>query len=795
MIYSKMLRHPRTGKPIVVLKQENTLSKDIRTLVWCNTIEDVRAANNVRATCALSSIDVYRQAVDEMLNVFIFYSRETADIFEMFNTPKKPNIFVVSRDKVPNEFAQLIRSLGSVIILEDIANQVPYIPGIPFNLTSVSDVHIMVGMIHRASHIVSSEIRDIDEGIATHLREFGVTVSASLPNKKIWLVQQYFVPSAGRRAKEIDATLIENMESGVFDKIILLNENDKPLSKRIMDAAEKCTLDIRNISRRLTYGDVLRLAASDETAPYDDVYIVAANADILFNKDTWKELHCVSLKDSAFAILRHEFSKDDVTAPPKLFGFPTPSDESTDAWVVTSNTIKRLGIVEKADAIKRMDSIPFGFIGSDQIFVGELMRNRLKVYNPCTFFQIYHNHKSNVVTHTKLLVDCNVFGQARGCGLLEIHFDTDTVRTSPIKSIENAPVYVTLRSDNMKSVETFCTMIERNSRYLWKHDVDNTITIPKIPVYEWNKCTINSQGQLQFYDRVLAGSTKESIEITETSGIATLQITKHIEKLFNVPFKIEVMNSFSRYFTYYLSRIARLMTEFPDYNGCFFAHPMLISWLNYFVWPCNYTDINLIPWSKQMYFYADNCIGTFAGPWLTEVSKEDIRSLRKALVRYSTLVTRSDCFTIILGGFINSAWAETFSELLKKKGYSPIVIDPTTASPTEMFDAFCGVGHAIVSGGGAESGKAAVDYSSRTFWSWLMPASAKLYEIQNEFNPDPEVAAVCAAADVEHNFIIIHRAPSEVQMKYVAERLEKIVPSCEDIISDSSNITNMTFAI
>lgn len=800
-----MLRHPNTGRPIVQLKQTNNLSKDIRRLIWCNTNEELNEADRTSATIATSNIDIFESAANANIQVYAFYSiNPTNDILRILQTQKRPLLFIISRFKIPQELGQMLQSLGNILILEDIYTHLPFMSHHTFDLDCMGDIHTIIGIVHRSTHIITSET--VSNSAINAIKEYNITLSTSLQRKELWLVTQYFRPSSGRRAKEIDTCLQENLASGVFDRIVLFNETDAPLSSRIMNVAQsvayKCKLDIRDKKDRITYGDYL--AVSKELVEYDgleDIYLVGANADITFDKDRWRDIHCVSLNGGAFAILRHDMpdnSQINEGIQPKLYGFPGPSEESTDAWTLSARYIAA-NIINKPQVVDRFNKLPFGFARCDQAFVGELMRNRITVYNPALHFKIYHHHTSGINTSTQIVPDCQVFGQIRACGLLDIIFDTDKV-TAPQKAVLERPnVDVRLTGDNTKSVETFCIMVERHERYKWKHNAVNSITYPNIPIYEWNKCILSPYGQVQLYDRIIVGPTNESSQLSEKVGISSLQIVTPANNMWGIPLRQPATQSMGRYFTEYFAKLLQLMKEFPEFEAPVALINSAQQWVQYFKWPNGKQQMPAIHWNDKTIFYCNNVIGTIDGPWFNEVSSKDIDALRSAFRPYNPNKDDSKV-VIVVGGAITSEWTIQLKEQFAEKNYNTFIIDPTTASVEDIMNVFSGATNVIVSGGGPESGKAAVDYSPRTFWSWLLPSGARILEIQNEFNPDGEVAAVCAASNVHHMFLIIHRAPSDVQLKNILSRLnvvfpQHIVETTENIIEDSSDITTLKFSL
>lgn len=793
-----MLRHPDTGKPIIQLKQTNNLSKTIRKLVWCNTNEELNDAHRISAAIATSNITIYESACTAKIPIYAFYSIEPSiDINKIVELKQNPLLFIVSRFKITNDVSHLLSSCGNILILEDIQSHLPFLLHHTFDLESIGDIHTMIGLVNRSTHIITSET--ITPDAIKALEEYNVTVHHRIERKEVWLVTQYFRPSSGRRAKEIDACLQENLTSGVFDRIILFNETEAPLSSRIMatvnSVSYKCKLDIRDKKQRITYGDYLSI--SNELDNDNDVYLVAANADITFDKDRWRDIHCVSMNNVAFSILRHdipEYSQVLEGVQPKLYGFPGPSEDSTDAWVVSSKFINN--IISKRDVIERFNKLPFGFAGCDQAFVGELIRNKLTVYNPALHFKIYHHQTSGINTATRIIPDCQVFGKLRVCGLLDIIFDTDKIKATQKCVFERPHINLNLSGDNMKSVETFCTMVERHERYIWKHNQTNIIKFQHVPIYEWNNCIISPYGQVQLYDRHIVGQTNESLKICESNGVGSLQITTHADTMWGIPIRSQVPQSIGRYFTEYFSKALQLMKQFPDVNAPLLLLNNAKDWVSYFQWPNLKEQIPALYWNNKTVFHCDTVIGTIDGPWFSEVSSTDIDILRSSFRPYNPNKDESKV-VIVLGGAINDVWASQLQELFNNKQYNSIIIDPTTATVEQIINAFSGAAQVIVSGGGPESGKAAVDYSPRTFWSWMLPQSSRILEIQNEFNPDGEVAAICAASNVTHMFLIIHRAPSDVQLKNIYNRLNSLFSNYNTapIIDSSSDITTLKFSL
>ncbi len=817
-----MQRHPQTGKPLITLKHTGVLSKDIRQLVWCSTVEEAAAAHKTVCAIAVSSFTVFEDAVKQQIPIYAYYCRDGNDIPRMAAQPTKPLLFIISRTTIPFQYAMILQTLGNILILEDIQSHLPFMRDYTFNLDRVGDIHVMVGIIHRVSHIITQEIPS--EGAMKAVTDYSIKMLTSVPKKEIWLVQQFFQPTAGRRAKEIETCLQENLESGIFNRVLLLNEKEYVFaSPRLRVAIEKtkdtCFLDIRpQYKKRLTYGDILRVAQEAATtantdtiedslnkgsggaanAALEDIYIVAANADITFDKNQWPHLHNCSLNNSILAILRHDMKSGD--EPPKLFGFPGPSEESTDAWVFSAKAIMDNGILQKTQVMERFDKIVVGHAACDQAFVGELARNKFNIYNPAIFFRIFHHQLSGVSTALPIIPDVNVIGHTRVSGILDIHFDTNKIMQTPVASIQRGTVNVDLYSDVPKAVETFCIMEERHDRYKWQHNKTNEIKIPAAPIYEWTNCMMNMHGIIQDYRRAIIGSTQESAQLAEKAGVCSLQVTTQADTMWGIPIRPQTMSSFGRYFVEYFARALQLMKLFPAVDGqLVLPGPHAQDWVNQFTWPNGRPQIGATLWNPQTMFYCRRVVGTVDGPWFNEISTEDITTLRTAFKPYSATITAPERIVIIMGGFIDESWTAHLKELFTAKGYTPVVIDPVTASVGEMIAAFVGAGRAIVSGGGPESGKAPVDYSPRTFWSWMMPAGAILMEIQNEFNPDGEVVALCAAAAVKHHFMVIHRAPSAVQLTAVATRLEKIiepfVTAPKNVIENASNITSLRFSI
>jgi hypothetical protein len=257
--------------------------------------------------------------------------------------------------------------IQNVICLEEIKDIYPHLANVDgeWNGTVEDAVYILAALLrYRYVYGCGRSRRGVEEETSEPMR--------------LWWITQTYVPSQGKRRREIEKCLQMNRESKYIEKVILLNEKIYGIG------GEK--VEERNIGHRITYEDVMNYA---KECP-DDVILAFANADIAIDDSTWRNLWTVSLENVCLALLRYDVPENGNIEDALLFG---PRADSQDTWVVRAKDVKERGDMWESCRI------PFGKGGCDNAFAVQMLRKKFLIVNPARSLRTYHFHASGVRTY------------------------------------------------------------------------------------------------------------------------------------------------------------------------------------------------------------------------------------------------------------------------------------------------------------------------------------------------------------------------------------------------------------
>lgn len=198
-------------------------------------------------------------------------------------------------------------------------------------------------------------------------------------HKHIRLCTQYYLTDLKKRQKEIDDTLIQNINNDVIDEIILFIEKDYNFDtiKKKVNNFNKVTLV--HINERLTFKicfDYCNKHMKDNTIN------ILANSDIYFNK-TLANLYTINLDKTFLALTRYDL--------PDL-KMETNSKGCQDTWIWTSP----LQISKKKSNKDYFNNgIPLGLWGCDIRIIKIIQDEGYTIKNLCKKIITIHNHSSN----------------------------------------------------------------------------------------------------------------------------------------------------------------------------------------------------------------------------------------------------------------------------------------------------------------------------------------------------------------------------------------------------------------
>ena len=207
----------------------------------------------------------------------------------------------------------------------------------------------------------------------------------NLPNndKKIVLVQQFFIHNDPQRHKEILETLTMNVHNDNIDEIHLINE--RLYTSVEMGTNSKKIHQIVDGGQRLTYRQAMKYAMEN----IKDSIVVLCNSDIFFDR-TIHSCRMIDISNSMICLSRYKLNGINIkAASPETF-----NGLSQDAWIWDSNT---------SFSDKELDACDFnlGKPGCDNRIMRLACEMGLKVYNIPNIIKGYHNHGSEIRNYTQ----------------------------------------------------------------------------------------------------------------------------------------------------------------------------------------------------------------------------------------------------------------------------------------------------------------------------------------------------------------------------------------------------------
>lgn len=215
------------------------------------------------------------------------------------------------------------------------------------------------------------------------------TTISSLPkaipkcNKKIILIQQFFIHNDKRRHQETLETLAMNAHNNSIDEIHLINE--RIYTSEEMGTSNKKIRQFVDGGKRLTYKQAMKYAMDN----LHDSIVILANSDIFFDK-TISSCRLIDLTESMICLSRYKLNgKNLEIASPETF-----SGLSQDTWIWDSET---------SFSERELNACNFqlGKPGCDNRIMLLASDMGLKVYNIPNVIKGYHHHSSNIRNYSR----------------------------------------------------------------------------------------------------------------------------------------------------------------------------------------------------------------------------------------------------------------------------------------------------------------------------------------------------------------------------------------------------------
>lgn len=715
-------QHPKTGKPIRILQMDTCISKDLKTLLWVGP--DTPEGKWDRWTVGALGLSYLTSATD----VLVLCDPTTDPAWLATNRWRDVQMILASKEVLDTLGEEALKKMeiGNLICLEEASDVYPFVgpvwDGTPHDAALIASILLRM---NRVFGVKPNKDRSINATLAPH----------SPPD--LWMITQFYKPSAARRAREIKTCLQKNLDNPLIDKVVLLTEtdlsNEFPKSSKILQ-------DV--IGERMKYSTVIRWIA--EKAPANTI-CVFANSDIYLD-ETWKNIWATNVKDKFISLLRYEAIENRPDTEHEIFG---PRSDSQDTWAVLSDSVK-----ERKWDYFALDFI-FGKAGCDNAINVEMLRAKFLVVNPSLTLKTHHLHTSEIRSYDpKDIVDKAMYLYIDPTGLNDM---TPIFSPKVSQTVTTASFARAVAGMKPAHLKTFCTMVTKGEKYSYTYGSPNLFTPDPISIYEADNVFQMPTGLAYTYSSLYVGKSKAGSEAWNKSHISGLSPSLAVDVGLIAPLPDEYVKNSALYVLYYLSNILLLRERAGGYGEFWSPRAKsFLSALQLFNWqrkevPVLPRDDGFQVWCKKGYIMlpTDN----------TYITREQIAALRQAILVSWQPTSQKKCVI-----FQDDLYCtrEFINEIEPKLvGYDVKVIWANSETYTQ---ALLGADIIIVAGD-----------VTRWGWIWLAPKNAHVIQIQNEMEPDGECLHLAAACEQRHSLCLAPKGKLQKGLvDYVLESMKPI---------------------
>ena len=715
-------RHPKTGAPIRIIKSEGAIWRDSKTLAWLDGSE-TELDRWTRFDIAVSSIDAWSTLHKKVpISVFILIGdlEACAEWLKEKNSPTV-RVLIVSKKVLQHiGYDELVRlGIRNMLCLEESVEMYPYLEK-SWDGTE-DDARVMASLVLRYSKTAPVKSATPHTEIAT---ELGLTVSAVLnPPQKLTYITQYYRPERQRRVAEIDKCLARNNDCKYVDKIVLLNEAMLTLP------VESTKITQENIGTRLRFDHVFKWIY-EKAEP--DTIIVVANSDIYVD-DSLRILWFMKMEDKFLSLLRWDDSENP-DEKPVLFG---PRPDSQDTWIISANSVK----ARKWDWSTL--NIPFGKGGCDNAINVEMLRQKFLIVNPCVSIMTHHVHNSGYRTYDPQdIVEKPIYMHLNPTGVHDLKAELN-LPGKPFNVLNVKASVPILNGPSQAQSDSFYKMLERS-----KLITDGIISGERaLPLYKYSNVIQSYDGLLSTYNSIYVGPSKTASDAWSQKEMNVVSTCVDVDVATVAYLSDETANDPYKYMLNYLGKIL-VLHELSGKVGEFLAvnNDRTKDLLNLFKWktptiPVLARDNTFQAWCREAYvWYTQD--GAEALPTPVEVE-----ALRKAF-QFGWDAKPSEEGRIVC--LIDDGWIteKLVANLESELGGENMRFVAVRNSDTmlKIVEKFNGATGMICFGG-----------NSMGSMAWLLPTSAKVWEIQSEMAPSPTLLHLADIASLKHVMHIVAR--------------------------------------
>jgi hypothetical protein len=719
-----LAKHPITGAPIRIMKSEGSIWRDAKTINWLSGAEDPSISWN-RYDIGASSVDAFtalsKKGIRTDVCILLGDTDTAAKWIEDGNASKARIIVVPKAVLLKIGYKRLFElRINNMLCIEETIELYPFLE-VGWDGTE-DDARLMTTIILR---YLKTNAADCPHLPIT--RALGITVlDEPVVPSQVFFITQYYTPDKTKRQREIDLCLKKNIECAYIDKIVLLNEKLYELPYQSEKVRQV------NVGSRLRFDTVFKWIYENVPA---GAIVVIANSDIYMD-ESMKLLWSVSMKDKFLSLLRWDDSEDP-TEQPKLFG---PRADSQDTWIISSDSVKER-TWNWADL-----AIPFGKGGCDNAINIEMLRKKFLIVNPCLSLITHHVHTSGYRTYNpRDIVEKPMYMYINPTGIHDLKPEL-IMPGEPFAKLQVKASVPLLAGPTERQKETFYTMLDRN-KVLNKSD-GIVVGDRSIPLYKYTNVIESYDGLLSSYSSLYIGPSKTAADAWSAKEMNIASSCVDVDVALVAYCSDEIANNPYKYMLNYLGKIlvlgahAGTMGEFLGPNN-----EKTKEVVNLFNWkkptvPILGRDPSFQAWCRVAYVWPASDGGEAL------VTPQEIAALRKAFqFKWDSAADESGKIVCVL----DDAWIteELVASLEKELGDDErtfVMVRPTD-SLLDTVQKFNGAAGMLTLVGQPASALA-----------WLLPAKAKVWEIQNEINPNVTLLHLCDVAGLRHTLHIVARA-------------------------------------
>ena len=746
--------HPKTGKPIKIMRTETHLTKTNRTLLWHAPTLQASPRWHRWSILVTDPQSLKTQPKPEIVFIYELKSDEDKQTWQAWLKTATNETLIIATNAVLEALRLNVTENESMLATSELAYRYPFLPALK-DSDPLEQWVAVIATLMRFHRLVGTYpmINTTFQGI---IKTIGPSSNADDVVPPIYLIQQYFEPkNAPSRVREIKQVLEKNIACDYIDKIILLNE------VHFKSISESSKVEQVVIGKRLRYYDVLKYVKEKLT---QEVYVVFANSDIYLD-NTICALYSIDMNKKFLALLRYE---DDGSAKePKIFG---PRPDSQDTWILNSTSLD-------FEPTESDFGFPFGISGCDNAISLEMFKKRFLVANPCLTIKTYHVHNSNIRTYNKIdVIDKPFFLYLDPTAIQEYALvnDISKHRVSNWSQPKRRPFARPIKYVDQNTAATICNMMSRESNYDFGIDSANTYNAglqeedARLYKFEGDVFTMPS-GVVCTRKELYVGTHPTWKDEWMKANLTVLTNTVHVPELCAVYFPPPLTNSAAKWVLHYLPYVLQVRKHLPQESKPEFIfpnHPDTQRFLQSIKWP-EQGEVKMVPYMDDSQLFSQT-VYSLTPTANQDVTAENVEILRSLIPPQAQEPNENPVVVIAVDrkddSIFTRPWAaEVVSNLFSRGSWTTHIVDADMKTEQRMNLLM----RADILIAASTCEWEALD------WSWLLQKGKTVMELMQDTKPRGDHIHLAGAANLNYILLGVKREPVPYQRQHALEDINK----------------------